>query len=406
MLFQDLDFDKNIKKYINYDIVWKRPYQIVPNPVFIDDDISIDDLAQGMLGNCWLIATLNILVNDFDNFIQYLNPFQTFHKNVYTGKFSFNFVLNNVLTQIEIDDYLPTFENELIFCKNKHNKSEFWSSLFEKAVAKLLFNSYDKMDDGECLSKGLTLFNFKNINHLENIIDLKFDLKKNFYLLGSTAQDNSDQIVTLHAYALIDIKHDFRDGKKRSYLKIRNPYNNDLEYSKQIKLSKNDWDNNDGIFWMEMNKYFCHYFPHVLEISKDYNQILSNFATIYSSKFETLLESKNFLYIGINLQTIEKKNIQNLDQFQNELKENLYINFSSYSQEEKLFEYKFFIKKNKNIFFIQLNCEKLFLNNNNMKIILRHEIEHNFGSQDFVMYCFLDKKVYFKILRNIVRRLD
>ena len=118
MLFEDVDFDKTIKKFINYDIVWKRPYQIVSNPVFIDDDISIDDLAQGMLGNCWLISTLIILVNDLDHFIQYLNPFQSFHKTVYTGKFSFNFNINNVLTTIEIDDYLPTFHNELIFCKN------------------------------------------------------------------------------------------------------------------------------------------------------------------------------------------------------------------------------------------------------------------------------------------------
>ena len=52
---------KNIFFYVNmlfedgnYDIFWKRPYQIVSNPVFIDDDSWIDDLAREMLGNCCL----------------------------------------------------------------------------------------------------------------------------------------------------------------------------------------------------------------------------------------------------------------------------------------------------------------------------------------------------------------
>ena len=389
MLFEDVDFDKTIKKFINYDIVWKRPYQIVSNPVFIDDDISFDDLAQGMLGNCWLISTLNILVNDFDNFIQYLNPFQSFHKTVYTGKFSFNFVINNVLTTIEIDDYLPTFQNELIFCKNKHNKSEFWSSLFEKAVAKLLFNSYDKLDDGECLSKGLILFNFKNINHFENTLDLKFDVKNNFYLLGSTSHENSDEIITLHAYAVIDVQKE----KEKTFIKIKNPYNNHIEYSKQLKLTKHDWNKTDGIFWTELDKYFCHYFPHVLEISKQYNQIISNYTFINSKKFKTTIKKcfcERLLFIGLNLSLIETtRNLENEHQIEP------FIKYFCFSQGEKLFEYKFFIEKKKNIFLIQLNCEKLFFNNN--EIVLEHEIETNMYSDDFVLNSFIDKKIKYFI---------
>ena len=68
-LFEDLDFNKTT--HIP-GIVWKRPHEIVNNPSFIDDDINIDDISQGQLSNCWLIATLNILIHDWNNFLNLL----------------------------------------------------------------------------------------------------------------------------------------------------------------------------------------------------------------------------------------------------------------------------------------------------------------------------------------------
>ena len=119
ILFTDKEFDQDLKSVDLEGIIWKRPHDIVNEPVFIANDISIDDLCQGYLGDCWLIATINVLFNNFENFISILNPLQTFHKSVYNGKFCFHFVINNKKCKVEIDDLLPTFNNKLIFCRNK-----------------------------------------------------------------------------------------------------------------------------------------------------------------------------------------------------------------------------------------------------------------------------------------------
>ena len=47
-----------------------------------------------------------------------------------------------------VDDFLPVYhKNELIFCKNRNQKNEFWCSLLEKAYAKLC-GSYQALDSG------------------------------------------------------------------------------------------------------------------------------------------------------------------------------------------------------------------------------------------------------------------
>ena len=47
-----------------------------------------------------------------------------------------------------VDDFLPVnHKNELIFCKNRNQKNEFWCSLLEKAYAKLC-GSYQALDSG------------------------------------------------------------------------------------------------------------------------------------------------------------------------------------------------------------------------------------------------------------------
>lgn len=55
-LFEDKSFpadESSIAKCqpVNKQIFWKRPHEIVQNPVFIDGYIEPNDLDQGQLGN-------------------------------------------------------------------------------------------------------------------------------------------------------------------------------------------------------------------------------------------------------------------------------------------------------------------------------------------------------------------
>jgi hypothetical protein len=65
ILFTDKEFDQDLKSVDLEGIIWKRPpHDIVNEPVFIANDISIDEICQG-----YLIAYCNNkCFNYFNNF--------------------------------------------------------------------------------------------------------------------------------------------------------------------------------------------------------------------------------------------------------------------------------------------------------------------------------------------------
>lgn len=362
-LFIDKEFDKDLKSIDLDGIIWKRPHDIVNEPVFIFNDISIDDICQGFLGDCWLIATINVLFNSFENFISILNPLQTFHKSVYNGKFSFNFVIDNKKCKIEIDDLLPTYNNKLIFCRNKSNKNEFWCSLFEKAVAKIVNNSYDSIGLGRDLYGALEYFNIQDYD-LMNSIDCDIDFKKYHYLLGSDVDRND--IVSLHVYSVLDYSKNVSNNKE--LIKIKNPYNNNIEFSKQLMLTNDCENKSNGIFWMEND--FYEYFPYILQFKtnnnySDYlNKPLYDDLIIKEKKWLTIITaSSSVVLIGIVLNNENNRNE----------KKNLKYTCSS---DSIYFEKNLLVDENnkQSYFSIELCCKNLFANKNLNQIVLNHEL--------------------------------
>jgi hypothetical protein len=362
-LFIDKEFDKDLKSIDLDGIIWKRPHDIVNEPVFIFNDISIDDICQGFLGDCWLIATINVLFNSFENFISILNPLQTFHKSVYNGKFSFNFVIDNKKCKIEIDDLLPTYNNKLIFCRNKSNKNEFWCSLFEKAVAKIVNNSYDSIGLGRDLYGALEYFNIQDYD-LMNSIDCDIDFKKYHYLLGSDVDRND--IVSLHVYSVLDYSKNVSNNKE--LIKIKNPYNNNIEFSKQLMLTNDCENKSNGIFWMEND--FYEYFPYILQFKtnnnySDYlNKPLYDDLIIKEKKWQTITTaSSSVVLIGIVLNNENNRNE----------KKNLKYTCSS---DSIYFEKNLLVDENnkQSYFSIELCCKNLFANKNFNQIVLNHEL--------------------------------
>ncbi|XP_010765795.1 calpain-1 catalytic subunit-like, partial [Notothenia coriiceps] len=125
-------------------VVWLRPHKMVPNPMFELDGVSRFDFGQGMLGNCWFLASIGALT--FQNFIlRQVVPHQTFNED-YCGIFHFRFWRFGRWVDVVIDDKLPTIDGRLIFVRSK-DPTEFWPALLEKAYAKVC-GSYSDMNAG------------------------------------------------------------------------------------------------------------------------------------------------------------------------------------------------------------------------------------------------------------------
>ncbi|KAM4724501.1 calpain-2 catalytic subunit-like [Anableps anableps] len=126
-------------------VEWMRPSKIVPKPSFTVDGVSRFDFGQGLVGNCWFLASIGALT--FQDFIlkQVVPLEQTFDED-YCGLFHFRFWRFGKWVDVVIDDKLPTINGHFIFVHSK-NPTEFWPALMEKAYAKVC-GSYSDMNAG------------------------------------------------------------------------------------------------------------------------------------------------------------------------------------------------------------------------------------------------------------------
>uniref|UniRef100_A0A3B4UJA4 Calpain-1 catalytic subunit-like n=1 Tax=Seriola dumerili TaxID=41447 RepID=A0A3B4UJA4_SERDU len=126
-------------------VVWVRPSKIVPNPSFVVDGVSRFDFGQGIVGNCWFLASIGALT--FQNFILgQVVPLEQNFDEEYCGLFHFRFWRFGRWVDVVIDDKLPTINGRLIFVHSK-DPTEFWPALLEKAYAKVC-GSYSDMNAG------------------------------------------------------------------------------------------------------------------------------------------------------------------------------------------------------------------------------------------------------------------
>jgi hypothetical protein len=117
------------------------------NAVIFDDTISAEDVCQGALGDCYLLAAFATLC-ERKVFIQ--NCFLTTTYNPY-GKYKLRFydLKAKRYVVIVIDDYIPCNNNKKpIF--TKFNGHEMWPLLLEKAYAKFKGN-YHNIEKGNPL---------------------------------------------------------------------------------------------------------------------------------------------------------------------------------------------------------------------------------------------------------------
>nr|XP_046269035.1 calpain-1 catalytic subunit-like isoform X2 [Scatophagus argus] len=262
-------------------VVWLRPAKIAPKPSFVLDGISRFDFGQGILGNCWFLASIGALTFQSEVLGQVVPLEQTFDEN-YCGLFHFRFWRFGKWVDVVIDDKLPTINGRLIFVHSK-DPAEFWPALLEKAYAKVC-GSYSDMNAG---TPSEALVDFTGGVHIcvqlsdppQNLWELMCRAGQSKSLMGcGTPQGETSANTVLpnglvqgHAYTVTGVKEIVSQGQLVKLVRLWNPWGKGewrgdwsdwsplwktvSAQDREMCLSVAD----DGEFWMTL-KDFCQFY--------------------------------------------------------------------------------------------------------------------------------------------------
>jgi len=292
---------------------WKRAPELF-NATKLFDGIEPNDVCQGGLGDCWLLAAISAMC-EFPGAIESL--FET-NKISDDGKYYVRLYDSQIkkFVRIPVDDYVAcmsaetmfgkgyTFEDGNIYncCFTKPKGNEIWVPILEKAVAKFC-GSFGALNGGQALyawqlmSGATELSEYRKSGDTWQHIKVEYtdartvdswsgvagihgkpsheklhELLNRFddmnYVMGCSAnggcEDKLDNgLISGHAFSLIAV--DTVEGEKM--VQIRNPWGNEHEWNgrfsdtwdgwsdpkyKKLKeaLGLHDGGKPDGLFWM------------------------------------------------------------------------------------------------------------------------------------------------------------
>ncbi|XP_029981852.1 calpain-1 catalytic subunit-like [Sphaeramia orbicularis] len=263
-------------------VQWLRPAKIVSNPSFVVDGVSRFDFGQGMVGDCWLLASIGALTFQDHIFQQVVPLEQTFDDDDYCGLFHFRFWRFGRWVDVIIDDKLPTINGRLIFVHSK-DLTEFWPALLEKAYAKVC-GSYSDMNAG---TPAEALVDFTggvhmcvNLSHPPpNLWDLMLRAGQSKSLMGCGTHQGETSANTVlpnglvqgHAYTVTGVKQLVSQGTVVNLVRLWNPWgkgewNGDWSDQSPLWQTVSPQDRemcrevaDDGEFWMLMED-FCKFY--------------------------------------------------------------------------------------------------------------------------------------------------
>ncbi|XP_053290483.1 calpain-1 catalytic subunit isoform X3 [Pleuronectes platessa] len=262
-------------------VVWLRPANIISNPSFVVDGVSRFDFGQGLIGNCWFLASIGALTFQ-DSILKQVVPLEQSFNEDYCGLFHFRFWRFGKWMDVIIDDKLPTVDGRLIFVQSK-TPTEFWPALLEKAYAKVC-GSYADMNAG---TPAEALVDFTGGVHMcinlteppPDLWELMTRAGQNNSLMGcgtpqgKTSANNvlPNGLVQGHAYAVTGVKQFMSRGKLVNLVRLWNPWGQ-TEWNGQWSDNSHLWQTvslqdremclsvkDDGEFWMRLED-FCEFY--------------------------------------------------------------------------------------------------------------------------------------------------
>ncbi|XP_033991168.1 calpain-1 catalytic subunit-like [Trematomus bernacchii] len=274
-------------------VVWLRPARIAPYPAFVLDGVCRFDFGQGLVEDCWFLASIGALTFQKDILCKVVPLEQTFNEK-YCGMFHFRFWRFGRWVDVVIDDKLPTIDGRLIFVHSK-DQNEFWPALMEKAYAKVC-GSYMDMNAG---TPAEAMMDFTGGVHMSialsnpptNLWELMCRASQTKSLMGcGTAQRETSAnnvlpngLVQGHAYTVTGVKQMMSRGKKINLVRLWNPWgtgewNRDWSDRSPLWQTVSSKDRemclsvaDDGEFWMSLED-LCEFYTDldICSLSPDY----------------------------------------------------------------------------------------------------------------------------------------
>jgi len=303
------------------NIIWLRAEEIFNHQhysIFVND-ISIDDVRQGYLGNCYFMSSLAALTNIPQLICQLFRSFQI-SKN---GCYEIGLNIEGEWQIILLDDYFPCSKKTKIPIFAKPNGPELWAMLLEKAWAKIN-GGYLNIIGGyasEVLSV-FTSFPIETFDLLIKDIDIIWkDLKKAFeegHIITCCSKfDNEIEkygLVSGHTFTVTNLVEGHVNNEYIRLIKLRNPWGykewngNWSDHSKlwteeaKKELNINLHIEDDGEFYMSFEDFFKYFL--VVDICRVTNpQCVKSYkipfnSVYHSNVFELQIFNKTHIIIS------------------------------------------------------------------------------------------------------------
>uniref|UniRef100_A0A672GFG4 Calpain-9-like n=1 Tax=Salarias fasciatus TaxID=181472 RepID=A0A672GFG4_SALFA len=227
--------------------------------------------------DCWLLSAIaSLSVHRF--LLQKVVPPDQNFQNGYNGSFIFRFWQYGQWEEVRIDDLLPTQDNDLIYLSSPE-KHEFWSSLLEKAYAKLK-GGYRALDMGFPHEAMVDMTG--GVTEVLKIASLPRDLPSFLRQLlakgalincancqGPLEERHELGIMYRHAYSLTAVEKVKTSHGTKYLVRILNPWGNTEWEGRWSDLKGPEWNTvspeeqrrlgrvcrEDGEFWMSVSDF-------------------------------------------------------------------------------------------------------------------------------------------------------
>ena len=240
------------------NLEWMRPKRIAKKegkkPKLFSNGPKRCDVNQGMLGDCWFLATLATLPSNPQLFNNVVPADQDIDMSKNSGIYRFKFWQYGEWVDVVIDDYIPTLDGRPCFLKSD-TPNEFWPCMIEKAYAKLYGNYTYALDGGLIGSSMEDLTGGVAESYHDPRSPAPFKVMLRAHQMGSLmgaciwgrrGQEREEILKTGlasgHAYSITKVVEFEANGQKHQLVRVRNPWGNRIEWTGAWSDKSSEWE--------------------------------------------------------------------------------------------------------------------------------------------------------------------